>query len=174
MNTRILLMSTALVAALATTPAVAYMTEKEVAAAAEMGPETRFVTKAAMGGLFEVEASKLALQKSTNPEVLAFAERMIKDHTAANAQLKAIARRHGNGEIVARKLDKKHQEKLAKLSASDDFDDDYLDMQEDAHEKAIDLFEDYAAMGENPELKAFAQKTLPKLRAHEDHIDKID
>src|ERR1700730_8389759 len=48
-----------------------------------------FVREAAIGGMAEVELSKIA-QKSENADVKSFADRMVRDHTAANEQLMAI------------------------------------------------------------------------------------
>jgi len=35
-----------------------------------------------------------------------------------------------------------------------------------AHEQTIELFRNYAEQGDNADLKAFAQSTLPKLEQH--------
>ena len=49
-----------------------------------------FVTKAANGGMFEVESSKLAVEDG-GKEVQGFAQKMITDHGAANSKLQEIA-----------------------------------------------------------------------------------
>lgn len=65
-------------------------------------------------------------------------------------------------------LDKTHQAKLDKLSKlqGKDFTKHYDDMQVPAHKDTVSLFQRYAKDGDNPELKAFAGKTLPKLQEH--------
>ena len=55
-----------------------------------------FVTEAAAGGLAEVELGQLAAEKSSNPEVKKFAERMVTDHGKANDQLKRDCRKKRN------------------------------------------------------------------------------
>ena len=50
-----------------------------------------FVEDASAKGVAEVEAGKLAQEKGSAADVKAFADMMIKDHTAANAKLKTIA-----------------------------------------------------------------------------------
>lgn len=139
-----------------------------------------FVQKASQSGMFEIESSKIALSRSSNADVKAFAQQMIDDHTAAAAKLKAAAEANGLGASVATALDEKHQKKLDKLTKeeADDFDDEYVDVQESAHRKAVKLFEDYAKDGDNAALKAHASETLPKLQQHKDHVqvleDKVD
>ena len=49
-----------------------------------IAPSTQdFVTEAAMGGMFELESSKLAVQKADGP-VKEFASQMVSDHTKAS------------------------------------------------------------------------------------------
>src|SRR6266702_967599 len=56
-----------------------------------LGKEDKtFMREAAIGGMAEIELSKIA-QKSENADVKNFADRMVRDHTAANRQLMAIA-----------------------------------------------------------------------------------
>lgn len=139
-----------------------------------------FVQKASVANMFEIETSKLALTRSTNADVKAFAQHMIDDHTAAGTNLKATADKAGYGANVASTLDEKHQKKLDKLTKEDaeDFDDEYVDAQESAHKKAVKLFKSYADDGDNADLKGFAAQTLPTLEAHKTEVqaleDKVD
>jgi putative membrane protein len=55
--------------------------------------DTDFVQKAAMAGRMEVEHGKIAAAKASNAQVKAFANTLVKDHTAANQQLMALAKR---------------------------------------------------------------------------------
>lgn len=50
-----------------------------------------FLTDAAHAGHAEIDASKLALEKSNNPAVKSFAEKMIADHGKVGDELKALA-----------------------------------------------------------------------------------
>lgn len=139
---------------------------------------TEFLRKAGVSGTFEIESSKLAATKSGDPEVKAFAQQMIADHTAAAAGLKAAAAADGYGaDKVPSALDEKHIEKLNGLQKKDngkDFDTAYTDIQAKAHEDAVENFRAYAQDGDKPNLKAFAQKTLPTLKSHEDHAEALD
>jgi putative membrane protein len=125
-----------------------------------------FVKEAAIGGMAEVELSKIA-QKSENGDVKRFAERMIEDHTKANDQLTSIAT--GLGVDLPKTVDSEHERMREKLQTlhGKAFDDQYMrDMVED-HNKAVKLFQQEERSGHNPELKQFAQKTLPTLEEHQ-------
>lgn len=136
-----------------------------------------FVGKASQAGMFEIESSKLALTRSSNAEVKAFAQKMIDDHTAASAALKTAMAADGVDMALApAALNDKYTGKLEDLREADaeDFDEDYMDMQKSAHRKAVRLFKDYADDGENAALKTFAASTVATLEAHKDHANKLE
>ena len=133
-----------------------------------------FVTKAAIAGKFEIESSKIALNRSQNPQVKQFAQMMIDDHTRASDQLKATVQSNPNVQLPAG-LDKKHQKMIDKLNSVDakKFDKTYVDMQTKAHKEAVSLFKDYAHSGKDQSLKDFAANTLPVLQGHLDHVKQV-
>lgn len=135
-----------------------------------------FVTGASIGGMFEIESSKLALDRSKNTEIRKLADMLVKDHTKANAELKTTLAKSSSDAKPASALDKKHAEMLAELKKADadEFDAEYLDAQEDAHEEAVNLFRKYASVGDDADLKEFAKKTVPTLEKHKDHVEKLD
>ena len=57
--------------------------------------------------------------------------------------------------------------------AGDQFDAAYAKAQLDAHEAAVELFENYASKGENKELQKFAVQSLPTLHGHLEKIKEI-
>ena len=123
--------------------------------------------QASASDMFEIESSKLAVQKG-DEQTKAFAQQMITDHEKTSAELKAmLAGGKVNGTPVTA-LTEDHKEELddlAKLSGVE-FKEEYFDDQVDAHEDAVDLFKRYAEGGENSDLKAWAAKTLPALEHH--------
>lgn len=131
-----------------------------------------FVDKAAAGGRFEVDSSKIAQDKVTDQKVKEFAQKMIDDHNAANAKLESIA---GEQKLqLPVDLDAPHKSELQKLQdATAPLDQPYVEMQRSAHADAVSLFEQYAKDGDNAPLKAFAQETLPTLKMHKEMIEKI-
>jgi putative membrane protein len=138
--------------------------------AATLTSET-FVKTAAQDGMFEVEAGKLASENGTKSEVKEFGQRMVTDHTKANNQLKKIAT-DKKIEVPA-KLDAKHTGKLTALKAKsgDAFDQAYVADMVEGHQKAVALFTAAgSAPGVDPELKSFAQETLPTLTDHKSKV----
>jgi len=131
-----------------------------------------FVDKAAVGGMFEVDSSKIAEGKAQDQAVKDFAQKMIDDHGAANAKLQTIA---GEQKLtVPKELDARHKADLDSLqNAKDAVDKPYVQLQRDAHSEAVTLFESYAKDGDNAQLKTFASETLPTLKMHQDMIEKI-
>lgn len=140
------------------------------AASAEKAQD--FVNKAAAGGIFEVESSKIVREKVKEKAISDFAQKMIEDHGVANAKLQSIA---GEQKLqVPTETDAKHQSDLEALKTTPGaVDQSYVKMQRDAHSDAVKLFQDYAADGDNADLKAFAQHTLPTLKMHQEMIEKI-
>ena len=131
-----------------------------------------FVTKAGEAGIFEIQTSKLALQRSKNPEIVAFAKHMIHDHQAAATELKHVAMKdHIRVPAVLNHDMKGKYNDLAKKG--DDFDKKYVHLQVDAHNDAVNLFTDYSQNGEDSRLKDFAAKTLPTLQMHQTDIKAI-
>lgn len=136
-----------------------------------------FAQKAAASSQFEISSSQIAVEKSQNDDVKKLAQQMIADHTQASNTLKAaLPASSVNPGSVSETVDKVHQEKLDQLRQADaaDFDEDYLDIQEDAHEDAISLFKDYSKNGTDKALQTFATNTLPTLEQHLKHVEEVD
>lgn len=135
------------------------------AQAAMAASPSEFVDEASAKGIADIEAGKLAQQKSQSADVKSFADMMIKDHTAANQELKTIAQTK-KLEVAtdAELMDK--AKKLILDIREESFDRSYANNQVKAHEQTIELFKEEAQNGQDAELKAFASKTLPKLEAH--------
>jgi len=139
----------------------------------EAANSSSFTTKAAQGGMSEVLLGNLALAKGQSADVKQFAQQMITDHTRANNDLKEIAARKS----VALPTDTSNEqkdllEKLSKLSGAD-FDKGYVKAMVEDHEKDADEFKAQAESGTDPDVKAFAAKTLPTLQSHLDLIKSI-
>ena len=116
--------------------------------------------------MLEIRTSRLALERASSEEVRAFARQMVEDHTTATEQLQQVAGAVDDAG-VPQELDDQHRQKIADLEAApaEAFDDAYMALQIDAHQKAVDLFAIYAETGEG-EIAGFATVTLAKLRAH--------
>ncbi|HEV7291474.1 MAG TPA: DUF4142 domain-containing protein [Devosia sp.] len=167
---RSLLLGTALIMA---APAVAQDTTAPMAAtampAAEITDPAQFATMAASSNMLEIESSTLALEQSQNEDVRAFAEQMIADHTAASEQMATAAAEEGVTPPMG--LQPHHQEMLDSLTGleGEQFDAAYMQLQVQAHDEAVALFETYSTQGEDGALKEFAVATLPVLEEHQEH-----
>ena len=159
----------------ATAPADGAMpADGATAAAATPTTAAEFVAMAASGGMYEVESSKLAQKQGKNAEVKSFAEMMIRDHTKANAELKAAAAKASPPATVPTKLNAEHQALLDQLkSAGANFDQTYLDQQRTAHEKTLALLDGYSSGGDSQPLKDWAGKTKPVVQQHLDKAKQI-
>jgi putative membrane protein len=125
-----------------------------------------FVFRASQSGLAEVQLGKLALAQAGRPEVKVFAQRMIEDHGQANAELLrlAVPKNLQPAEGIGPR-EMKLAGRLAQLRG-DDFDREYVPGMIRDHEEAVALFEAAAGGLADPDLKAWAARTLPMLKAH--------
>jgi len=133
-----------------------------------------FVARAALGGNAEIEASKLALRISDNQKLHQFAGLMIKDHQSANMELKQIASKIDIGFPTT--PDTAHQEALKKMQSMEGiaFDEAYIKMMQQDHDRTVDLFEKAAADPQlNNKLRVFATQTLPILLLHQRHAHSL-
>ena len=124
-----------------------------------------FAEKAAMGSQMEIEAGKIALKKSSDEKVKAFAQQLISDHTKASEDLKAAASQEGI--TVPASIDPKHQGMLDKLNglSGAQFDAAFKAQMIEDHRKDIAMFEKQSASGESA-VDKFASSTLPTLKQH--------
>src|SRR5689334_1615636 len=134
----------------------------------------KFAVDAAQGGMAEVQMGELAKQKATNPQVKSFADKMVTDHNKANDELKQIVSRKGATlpTDVGRK-ENSHYDSLQKENGAD-FDKAYVEHMVKDHKKDVKDFQDAAQNLTDPDLKAFAQKTLPTLQEHLQMIQQIE
>jgi putative membrane protein len=129
--------------------------------------DREFMSEAATGGLMEVELGRLAVQKGQSADAKHFGQKMVDDHSKANAELKQLAAAKGvtlPGDLKAEQ--KEERDKLAKLSGAE-FDHKYIELMVEDHDKDVKAFQDKANDAGDPDLKAFVTKTLPTLQEHQ-------
>ncbi len=125
-----------------------------------------FMTKAAEGGLAEVQLGQLAQQNGQSQAVKDFGKRMVTDHSKANDQLKEVAQQENvTLPTSPSSHDQAEYNKLSKMQG-DAFDKAYAKMMVSDHKKDIAEFEHEASSGNNAEVKGFASQTLPTLQEH--------
>lgn len=130
--------------------------------------DRQFVIEAARNGLAEVQQGQLAARRAGRGTVRDFGIRMVQDHTATNRELLRLA--SAKGIRIERSLGARNEMALTQLLqlSGRTFDRMYLNEQVAAHELAVALFQTEASQGQDPDLKAFAQRTLPALQMHLD------
>lgn len=135
--------------------------------------QSEFMTKAASGGMFEVEAARLAQQRAQNPQVKSFADMMVKDHSGANDELRSLAA--SKNIMLPDSMSSEHMDELRDLreKRGAEFDREYMGTMVDAHETDISLYEDAAENMEDQQVKTFASGKLPTLRQHRDQAQQI-
>jgi putative membrane protein len=132
-----------------------------------------FMKQAAQGNEAEIALGQLAQQKAESPDVKAFGERMINDHTKANENLKEVASQAGvtlpnepNAKDTAEKA------RLEKMSGAQ-FDKAYMNYMVAEHKKDVAEFQKEATHANDPAVKNFAQTTLPTLQSHLQEAESI-
>jgi putative membrane protein len=131
-------------------------------------PES-FASQAAIIGKAEIELGQIALKNTQDEGVRKYAQRMVKDHGAADKKLKAIAAKENLQ--LPQSLDAEHESLKMKLQSlkGADFDRAYMSAMAKGHDKAVALFESVSQQPQmSGELKQFAASTLPTLEQHQE------
>lgn len=131
-----------------------------------------FVTNATKGGLMEVNSGKLAVKKGKSSDVKKFGAKMIVDHTKANTQLKSIVALK-RWRIPQPPATVVQPDAMLTQSSGAEFDRSYINMMVKDHKKTVALFQRAATTSPDPQIKAFATKTLPVLNQHYTMIQQI-
>jgi putative membrane protein len=135
--------------------------------------DVKFVKHMGADGMAEVKLAGLAVQKSGRPEVKALAEMIVTDHTAANAEVAELAKT--KGVELSDTISPDHAatfQALEKTSATE-FDKAYLADVVSSHKKCINHCEDAAKDAKDADVKAWAAKVLPTLKAHLDKAEEL-
>lgn len=143
------------------------------ARAAVTDQDKQFLTMAAQSDFNEIQLSKLAETKATNPQVKAFAHEMVTDHTSLEAKMKPFATAWGLTPPTT--LDAEHQtiyDKLNTLSGAD-FDKQYMDAMVTDHHKALDAFTQEADTTSDAKFKTAVLSGKSVIAAHTSMADDL-
>jgi putative membrane protein len=144
----------------------ALMLTLPIAALAASNPDASFYKNAAEGGIFEVDAGHLAQEKGTSQKVKDFGAMMVKDHSAANEKLQALASSKNVTLPTSASVGQMATKAKLDVLSGETFDKSYVKGQISAHRDTIALFRKEISSGQDADAKAFATATLPTLRAH--------
>jgi putative membrane protein len=132
--------------------------------------DRHFIMEAARGGDHEVELGDMARQKGQSAAVKQFGARMVQDHGKAGQEVRQLARSKG---VRLTDTGTAHKEpsvdRLAKVSPAE-FDREYVNAMVQDHEKDVAEFRRMSQTATDPDVRAWAAKTLPTL---EDHLATI-
>ena len=144
---------------------------------AEMTTTTEgFARAAAVSDMYEIQSSRLALQRSKSDAIKKFAQMMIDDHSMTSSQMKALVQTANANIQLPMELDDRRKGMMENLTGAseEDFDGRYVNQQTNAHQEALILMRGYASDGDNAELKQFAASTWPKVEQHLNMVKEID
>ena len=146
-------------------------TESPASPSSVMPPDLDFILKAASGGMEEVALGELAAQKVQSQQLKELAQLIVQEHTTANQELLQVA--GSKGIQVPETTSTASQTVAASMSELNGpkFDLAYVMQQQGAHLATVALFDFAANHAMDPDVKAFAQKYLPKIQAHTAKIE---
>jgi putative membrane protein len=130
-------------------------------------------------GQIDVGAAKVALQKSKNKEVRAFAQDMVRDHAAVNKQALALVKKlHVTPEDnpTSKSLSDQAKSTLASLKklSGPAFDKAYADNEVEYHKTVNGALKDtLIPSASNPELKDLLQTGLKIFEGHQQHAEQV-
>jgi putative membrane protein len=132
-----------------------------------------FLLKATQGNMAEVMTGQLAVRKARNPQVRQLAQRLVQEHSAANAQFVPVLARRALP--VPRFVGAMHTATYDYLSRlkNQAFDAAYMAAQVEAHENTITLYQQELAQGTDPNARALAATLLPHILDHTAQIYSI-
>jgi putative membrane protein len=128
--------------------------------------DAALMTTAARGGMAEVQLGQLAQRNGSSAAVKRFGQRMVEDHGRSNQEMMALAQRK---EITPpSSVGAEHQstyDDLAKLRGRA-FDRAYAQAMVKDHQEDLQAYQEEAANGTDPDVKAFAARHVPLLQEH--------
>ena len=133
---------------------------------AQSDDDKKFLSMAAQSDQNEIALSKLASDKATNPDVKAFADKMVTEHTQMTESMKPFADQWGLTPPMGPDADhKKEMDKLNGLSGKD-FDKEYIDQMVTDHTKALSAFTKEAKDTKDAKFRAAVIKGKTAVAAH--------
>ncbi|TVT41280.1 DUF4142 domain-containing protein [Hymenobacter setariae] len=135
--------------------------------------DSEFMTKAASGGMLEVQLGQQVAQKATTPEAKQFAQQMVTDHTKANEELKALAAQKNITlpTTLGKDQQKVYDDVLAEKGP--ELDKKYVSAMLTDHQEDIKEYQEAVTQSSDTDIKTFAQKNLPVLQMHLGMLQKM-
>ncbi len=137
--------------------------------------DEKLMTEIAQANLAEIEAGKLAKDKSQNDQVKSFAQKMIDDHTKALDELKQLAQAKGVTLPTEPDRQQKAMEKRLSSLSGDKFDKQYLEQAGDrSHKDTHKLLKQASTKAQDSDLKNYASKTMSVVESHQQMAEETE
>ena len=142
-------------------------------ASTSMAADKNFIMLADEGNTAEISASQIALKKSKNPDVIAYAKQMITDHQKLRSDMAPFATTLGV--TTPQPLNPTHKAEDQRLSqlSGDKFDKEYIKDMDTDHHKTLGLFNNEIATTSNADLKTAVQSGQTVVAQHTDMADQL-
>ena len=141
--------------------------------AAVTDQDKQFLTTVSQANINEIKLSQLAETKAANPQVKAYAHKMVVDHNALGMRMKPFADAWGIAQPT--NLDADHQAEYDKLNglSGGDFDKEYMAAMDKDHHLALDLFVAEASSTTDAKFKAAVLQGKSVVSAHTHMADSL-
>ena len=128
--------------------------------------DKKFLVNAAQSDVNEIKLSQLAEEKATNPDVKAFAQKMVAEHNKMSMSMQPFAASWGVTPPI--NMDADHQKEYDKLNglSGGDFDKEYIDQMVTDHAKALHAFTTEAKDTKDIKFRAAVLKGKTMVAAH--------
>lgn len=141
--------------------------------AANASADQAYVQNAAASDMFEIETSKLALEKAAKPSVKTYAQMIIDEHTKSSNELMAAATQAKLSGQIAMPADKQAKVDALRGLSGAEFDRQYLADQRSGHQETLAKVNGYLAAAPAGPLKDHASKVTGVVQKHLNSLDKI-
>jgi len=135
--------------------------------------EQNFMMKAAQANLAEIDAARIALEKSDNNDVKDYANMIKNDHTNALEDLADLMKDKNVQQPKTIASDTQQDiNRMSNLSGGE-FDREFVNMMVSDHQKTIELFRDQQSSAQNRDVRKYVEDMLPKLELHLDKAQRL-
>jgi putative membrane protein len=128
--------------------------------------EENYLKQSAQGSVLELDTAELALQKTRNPQVQQYAQRLISDHAQYNIRLMRLGRRSSSELPVT--LDQQSQSELSRLDrySGSAFDRQFVQAEADANAQDVSDANQQLKTATTPSVRTFVSDFLPTQQQH--------
>ena len=151
----------------------AVVAQDATSASSTMAQDKTFVMKAGQGSLAEIQMSNMALKKSKNPDIKAYAQKMVDDHTKLIADMKPFADQMGVPPPSKVPPAAAQEEARLKAMTGDNFDKEYITAMVADHHKDLGEFINERDTTQNQDLKTTVAQGTQVVKQHTDMIDQM-